>query len=154
MGMFNYVDFEYECPKCGNKLKGFQTKDGNLILRTVSPISVNNFYDLCSKCNAWIDINREHHNKYNVYIREKGSYTGKAKLVETITVSNDNDVVTKEAEDLPIEIEYTKNGIKLHIFSLTVKIYSQEGALAYTNGFRLKYKLIGEFNEKTKSMNL
>ena len=56
MGMFDYVNFECECPICGEKVIGFQTKEGPLLLETLEPLDVNNFYSNCSTCGAWIEF--------------------------------------------------------------------------------------------------
>ena len=58
MGMFNYVDFECECPQCGDTITGFQTKDGNLVMKTVHPNSVGSFYSSCDNCGRWVDFVR------------------------------------------------------------------------------------------------
>jgi hypothetical protein len=55
MGMFDYVDFECDCPSCGEKVTGFQSKDGPRELRTLKPWYVNNFYTSCSKCKRWVE---------------------------------------------------------------------------------------------------
>ena len=58
MGMFNHVSFEMPCPICSKSLQEWQTKDGNLTMETVPPLSVNNFYTYCDKCKKWIEFNR------------------------------------------------------------------------------------------------
>lgn len=63
MGMFNEVNFTMKCPKCGEEVTGFQTKDGTLLLDTVEPDSVNNFYSSCDNCykvgeRTWIEFSR------------------------------------------------------------------------------------------------
>jgi len=63
MGMFNDVNFTMKCPKCGEEVAGFQTKDGTLLLDTVEPDSVNNFYSSCDNCykvgeRTWIEFSR------------------------------------------------------------------------------------------------
>ena len=58
MGMFDYVDFEMDCPGCGKKVNGFQSKDGECYLGWIKPMDVNNFYDACNNCGAWIEFNR------------------------------------------------------------------------------------------------
>ena len=50
MGMFDWVDFETECPNCGNLVDGFQSKDGPCELGTISPFSVDYFYSRCELC--------------------------------------------------------------------------------------------------------
>jgi len=63
MGMFNEVNFTMKCPKCGEEITGFQTKEGTLRLDTVEPDSVNNFYSSCDNCykigeRTWIEFSR------------------------------------------------------------------------------------------------
>lgn len=57
MGMFDYVNFEMDCPKCGNKVLGFQTKSAYCVLERVDPVAIDNFYSSC-KCGNWIEFNR------------------------------------------------------------------------------------------------
>lgn len=59
MGMFDYVKFEIDCPKCGTKVTGFQSKDGLCILGELEFWEVDNFYTSCKKCRAWIVFNRK-----------------------------------------------------------------------------------------------
>jgi hypothetical protein len=62
MGMFNYVKFEMKCPNCGTIVNTFQTKDDynySLFLKEVEFWEVNNFYQSCSGCGAWIEFNRK-----------------------------------------------------------------------------------------------
>ncbi len=56
MGMFDYVNYECACPVCQTKVYNFQSKDGDLLLDTVEPAAVNNFYSACDKCGSWIDF--------------------------------------------------------------------------------------------------
>jgi len=55
MGMFNYVNWIMKCPKCGNSIYDFQTKDGDLTLRTVEFCEVDNFYSSCNKCGTNVE---------------------------------------------------------------------------------------------------
>lgn len=59
MGMFNWVKFEMACPKCGAKVDGFQTKDGDLTMAEVDALSVCEFYSACPKCDSWIEFHRK-----------------------------------------------------------------------------------------------
>lgn len=52
MGMFDYVAYDDTC-FCGEKLEGFQTKDGPKTLDTVNPGEIRNFYTSCTKCFKW-----------------------------------------------------------------------------------------------------
>lgn len=61
MGLFNYVNYECECPYCGALVKGFQTKDDNIYpleLQSVSYLDICNFYCGCKECGAWIEFHR------------------------------------------------------------------------------------------------
>ncbi len=58
MGMFDYVHFEMNCPKCGALVKGFQSKDYLCILETIEPDALQNFYASCQECKAWIEFSR------------------------------------------------------------------------------------------------
>lgn len=57
MGMFDYVNFKMNCPKCGDEVLGFQSKDAHCMLEKVDPVSVNNFYSNCA-CGHWIELSR------------------------------------------------------------------------------------------------
>lgn len=54
--MFDYVNYECVCPRCKNKVDGFQSKDGECTLGTIEPESVSNFYSSCGVCGAWIEF--------------------------------------------------------------------------------------------------
>jgi len=56
MGMYDNVNFEMDCPICGERVDDFQTRDGDCLLKTLSPCDVDNFYSCCRKCNSFIDI--------------------------------------------------------------------------------------------------
>jgi len=55
MGIFDYVDYEGECPVCGHVVGGWQTKDGDVSLKTVKPHEVERFYSDCAACGSWIE---------------------------------------------------------------------------------------------------
>lgn len=57
MGMFDTVNFEMCCPKCGGHVGGFQSKSGACIGEMVDPHEVTKFYSAC-KCGAWIEFAR------------------------------------------------------------------------------------------------
>ncbi len=59
MGMFDYVNFEMDCPKCGRNVSGFQTKDLACQLDTVEPDGLINFYSSCPGCKTWIEFVRQ-----------------------------------------------------------------------------------------------
>ncbi len=54
MGMFDWVDYECECPVCGAKVTGFQTKELDCDMDTVTPQQALFFYSICSGCGAWL----------------------------------------------------------------------------------------------------
>lgn len=53
MGMFDYVDHEAPCFKCGEMLDDWQSKSGDCSLDTLSTDEVDNFYTSCDKCKTW-----------------------------------------------------------------------------------------------------
>lgn len=60
MGIYDYVNApDIACPKCGVRVHGWQTKDGDVYLNTVEFSSVLNFYTSCPGCKAWIDFTRK-----------------------------------------------------------------------------------------------
>ena len=59
MGMYDDVTYEMNCPDCGTKVDGFQSKDGPCSLLTLSIGQVYNFYASCPKCDRWIEFNRK-----------------------------------------------------------------------------------------------
>jgi len=63
MGLFNYIkNFEGTCPKCGEKINDFQSKDWNCTMEDIPYWYVRNFYTSCPKCKTWVEY------------RLKGSY--------------------------------------------------------------------------------
>jgi len=60
MGMFDYVvpPEPVLCPKCGNPLGDFQSKDGPCTMATLTIGDVDNFYTSCS-CGRWVAFNRK-----------------------------------------------------------------------------------------------
>lgn len=56
MGMFDEINFEMDCPTCGNRLSNFQSKDGRCRLETLDPRSVTNFYSGCDSCGTWVEF--------------------------------------------------------------------------------------------------
>jgi hypothetical protein len=55
MGMFDYVEYEVDCPFCGEELSGFQSKDGECSLATIKPEDVQRFYTSCEHCGNWVE---------------------------------------------------------------------------------------------------
>jgi len=57
MAMFNYVNFEMPCPKCGKTVRRFQSKDGDLTMDLVEIEAVVTMYSRC-ECGHWIELSR------------------------------------------------------------------------------------------------
>jgi len=57
MGLYDEVDFDFNCPNCGDHMT-FQTKDTDCVLTTVSPAACTNFYGSCNYCGTWLEFNR------------------------------------------------------------------------------------------------
>lgn len=57
MGMFDYVNFECDCSKCGERVTGFQSKDRDCELETREIAEVDNFYTTCV-CGVWVAFQR------------------------------------------------------------------------------------------------
>ena len=58
MGMYDYVDFEQDCPICHAKIAGFQSKDKGCQLELYKPDEVSRFYAQCHKCKLWVEYER------------------------------------------------------------------------------------------------
>lgn len=57
MGMFDWVEFETDCPVCGKKVQGFQSKRAGCNLDSLEIWQVDNFYTSCDNCGTWIEYN-------------------------------------------------------------------------------------------------
>ena len=57
MGMFDYVDYPTECPRCGGKVTEWQSKDGPCTLDRLTPRDVLFFYQTCPHCSSWLEAN-------------------------------------------------------------------------------------------------
>lgn len=61
MGMYDHVrvpDRICKCPKCGDTLSGWQSKDKGCTLSTVEWWDVDNFYTHCD-CGEWVEYFRK-----------------------------------------------------------------------------------------------
>lgn len=59
MGLFNIVIFPIKCPRCGNAINDFQTKDDSrdtLFMEIVDFRTVREFHTFCTECNTWISV--------------------------------------------------------------------------------------------------
>lgn len=55
MGMFDYINTpKIDCPKCGEEIKSFQSKDAQCCLDTLEYYEVDHFYTSCDNCCEWI----------------------------------------------------------------------------------------------------
>ena len=63
MGMYDDINFEMNCPKCGKLLSDFQSKDGPCILTMLEPDSVMNFYTSCD-CGEWVEFRKSQEKKH------------------------------------------------------------------------------------------
>lgn len=59
MGMFDDVNVEIECPYCGSKVNGFQSKSSYCTLELVDPTEVDNFYSNCNTCGRWLEYSNK-----------------------------------------------------------------------------------------------
>lgn len=59
MGMFDYVDFEMNCPICGEKMKDFQSKSAACFMVMLDVDDVDNFYTSCAECGSWVEFTRK-----------------------------------------------------------------------------------------------
>ena len=62
--MFDWVDYECDCPKCGATVDVFQTKSRFNQLLKLKPWEVDNFYASCDKCDHWIKFVRKEYSQY------------------------------------------------------------------------------------------
>ncbi len=60
MGMFDWINYKCNCPKCGKEVTGFQSKDGPCELKNLPSRAVNNLYSSCDDCNVWIELTVEY----------------------------------------------------------------------------------------------
>ena len=58
MGMYDSINLEMNCPKCGGEYLDFQSKDGDCSLSTLEPYEVEEFYTGCDDCGSWITFKR------------------------------------------------------------------------------------------------
>ena len=63
MGMFDYVNFKTQCPKCGADVDDFQSKDGPCVMTALEPQRTRRFYAPCSECKAWVEYTRPEKNE-------------------------------------------------------------------------------------------
>jgi hypothetical protein len=67
MGMIDYVNYEFECPLCGNFIFEFQTKTAHVVGdedrdpfgKTFQPWEVEEFAGWCDKCKKLYEFRNE-----------------------------------------------------------------------------------------------
>jgi len=55
MGMFDNIDYEMDCPRCGTPMRDFQSKESDCCLEMLSPAKVRHFYSSCDVCYLWVN---------------------------------------------------------------------------------------------------
>ncbi|MHA1951812.1 MAG: hypothetical protein ACW987_18355 [Candidatus Thorarchaeota archaeon] len=68
MGMFNWVSFAMDCPECGRKVGGFQTKDGDYYDLDLSWKDVEELTNFYSYCMHGKDINDDGAWSYSLWL--------------------------------------------------------------------------------------
>lgn len=56
MGIFDWIVFEMDCPKCRERVKGFQSKDHDCELNYLLPHAVRRMYADCTNCGRRIEF--------------------------------------------------------------------------------------------------
>ena len=76
--MFDWIKLELDCPICGHKLSGFQSKDSSKNLDELEFLEVDNFYTSCENCGVWVEFNLKEEvrkkftmNDYEMTVKEK-----------------------------------------------------------------------------------
>ena len=54
--MFDNIEYECDCPTCGQRVTDFQSKDGDCALDNLKPEQVTTWYSSCDKCRTWIEF--------------------------------------------------------------------------------------------------
>ncbi len=62
--MFDYVKFQFPCPKCHANIEDWETKDGLQQLDILDPIDVGHFYSACIECKLLIHFRLQDINDY------------------------------------------------------------------------------------------
>ena len=68
MGMFDHIKLTIKCPKCGNLVSNFQTKNNDCTMASLEFWQVDHFYSNCDNCDIWIEFNlkREAREKFTI----------------------------------------------------------------------------------------
>lgn len=60
--MFDYIKpFQATCPRCNEvvRFEGFQSKDGECLMKYLNFWEVDYFYGTCPKCGVWVNFERK-----------------------------------------------------------------------------------------------
>lgn len=68
--MFDYINYECECPCCHSAVTDFQSRSGNCNMSRLTPNSVEEFYGMCS-CGAWLEFSRVSPGVYRRSLKER-----------------------------------------------------------------------------------
>ena len=67
MGMYDSVEGEFKCPKCGHLQTDFQTKQHDCILDTLDFRICDYFYSSCDNCGVWLDVTLSEDARKQIY---------------------------------------------------------------------------------------
>lgn len=95
MGMFDWVEHQELCPKCGALVTGFQSKSGPCQLLKLRPDQVERYYAGCRACDLFI----EHENDPSTL---KPIYQDAQQWEQIETLEKDNAALRREVEALKI----------------------------------------------------
>ena len=56
MGVYDTVRFVGFCPRCGARLKDFQTKDYESAMMDKPTVECDNWYASCPECGLWVEF--------------------------------------------------------------------------------------------------
>ena len=73
MGMYDYVNYECQCPVCrSGVMRDFQSKDGERMLIRIEPKNISNFYSHCSICGAFVEFIKQSDGKWLRRVSKRG----------------------------------------------------------------------------------
>lgn len=113
MGMYDSINLEMNCPRCGNEYLEFQSKEGLCVLDRLNPEEVDYFYTHCDTCDAHITFIRlnqeivdhlENINKLDLYWKF-GDYYYRGKITYELKynpnkILNRKPAIFREIEDM------------------------------------------------------
>lgn len=66
MGMYDNINYTCRCPVCDHLVTGFQSKDGDCMLKTLEHNEVGHFYSSCDVCDVWIEFDKQANGKFEM----------------------------------------------------------------------------------------